>query len=123
MSIDEFEEDSMVAVRRPDGLEVVVRFLGVTNTGDALVQSESGLQSTVSASRLLPLKHPCFEVRGLVATASASHPGEVGEIVAMGKAASGKQAFKVAFSDQTTEWFTDDQVFIEDVQRVINPDL
>lgn len=63
-----------------------------------------------------------FEVGDVLLT--ASHSGEMGWVVANGNTASGKRAFSVRFeSDQTTEWFTEDQVFIERTQRVIVPDL
>jgi hypothetical protein len=68
----------------------------------------------VHESRLRVLKGPHFEIRGQVLTTSTVHPNDIGEIVSIGTANSGKKFFKIRFSDKVEEWFGEDQVFVDD---------
>jgi hypothetical protein len=74
----------------------------------------TGRTEQVEASRLMPLRGPYFAIRGQVLTTSSSHSGEAGEIVGTGFNKSTKSFFKVRFSDGVVEWFSEDQVFIDD---------
>lgn len=74
----------------------------------------SGRSERVEARRLMPLRGPYFAIRGQVLTTSSSHPGEVGEIIGTGFTKSVKSFFKVRFNDGVSEWFSEDQVFIDD---------
>jgi hypothetical protein len=102
-----------------NGQEVLVKVMGVTQSGDYLVAviDETGMvdgpSQTVRKSRLLRLRGPYFDVRGQVVTTSSVHPGEIGEIIALGSGLS-KRFFHVRFQDGATEWFSEDQVFAED---------
>ncbi len=83
---------------------------------DGKVTVEHGhSRSVIEYTKLMHPKIAAFKIRGLVMTTSASHPGEVGEIMATAKSASGKRFFKVRFeTDQSGEWLSEDQVFIND---------
>lgn len=74
----------------------------------------TGRNERVEARRLMPLRGPYFAIRGQVLTTSSSHPDEVGEIVGIGLSKSIKSFFKVQFRDGVSEWFSEDQVFIDD---------
>ena len=84
---------------------------------------------TVHRSKLLRPKGPFFEVRGQVLTTSATHSGVVGEIIATGAGPMrgdqpGKRFFQVLFDgDPKADWFSEDQVFLEDVRHTLIVDL
>jgi hypothetical protein len=74
-------------------------------------------KSVIEYAKLLPPKTASFRIRGLVMTTSATHSGEVGEIIATGKSASGKTFYEVRYqSDPRSEWFSEDNVLINDAE-------
>jgi hypothetical protein len=99
-----------------DGIEVEVKIVGSSGNGLLHVEGTSQgkrLQYSVSPDDLLPLKGPFFDVRGLVFTTSANHPGERGEIIKRGKGTDGARFFCVQCSDGSTEWLKEHEVCIE----------
>jgi hypothetical protein len=72
-----------------------------------------GQQFPVREARMLPLRGPYFDVRGLVLTISAKHPNEIGEIVSTGHSPAKTRYFKVKFQNGDIEWFNENEVFIE----------
>jgi hypothetical protein len=67
----------------------------------------------VLPSELLPVRGPYFDIRGLVFTTSMNHAGEQAEIVALGKGPKGKLFYCVKFTDESKEWLSEDDVFLE----------
>jgi hypothetical protein len=106
-----------------NGQEVKVQILDQHENGRYVVQvyDENGLVNgppqQAEPSSLLPLRGPYFEVRGLVLTTSSSHPNETGEILKTASGKGGKAFFFVQFADGTSEWLSEDQVFIEDAVK------
>jgi hypothetical protein len=111
-----FKDGEMANIRR-DGKEVDVTVLHQSGTQVYLTDGESR-QYTVQVADVLPAKGPYFAVRGLILTASPRHPDEVGEIIATAYTpeTSTRVYYKVMFSDGSTEWLSDDQIFIENKQ-------
>jgi hypothetical protein len=100
-----------------NGREYAGRIISDPSIGEGVaVRNDDGLTETIHRAKLLRPKGPFFEVRGLVQTTSASHPGEVGEIIATGKNDTGKRFFHVQFkTDPTREWISEDHLFIADI--------
>lgn len=114
-----FKSGDFANIRLPNGEEITVKIMGEVTNGLIPVGryddgSFSGRTENVSTDRLLPLRGPYFAVRGQVLTTSTAHPSEVGEIVGTGGSKSGKAFYRVQFSDGLSEWFNEDQVFIDD---------
>jgi hypothetical protein len=106
-----------------NGQEVKVRILDQHENGRYVVQvydeegNVNGPPQQAEPSSLLPLRGPYFDIRGLVLATSLAHPGETGEIVKKGSNKAGKSFYCVLFADGTSEWFSEDQVFIDDAVR------
>jgi len=99
-----------------NGFEMKAMVLGVGQDEQTFhMLFEDGRVAGIAKSRLLRLWGPYFDVRGQVLTRSAKHPNEVGEIVATGKSSSKKAFFRVRFADAIEEWFSEDEVFTEDI--------
>jgi hypothetical protein len=100
-----------------NGIEVEVRIAGTTVEKDVYyVETLTGDDPRtfgVPVDELLPLKAPFFDVRGLVFTTSVNHPGEQGEIVMLGKGPKDRRFYCVRFADGSTEWLSEDEIFIE----------
>lgn len=99
-----------------DGTEVEAELLGFWGTPEQgyMVQlAGSGEIQQLPKERLLPVKAPFFDVRGLVFTTSSLHPGEQGEIVSIGRGPKGKMFYRVKFADGSTEWISEDGILIE----------
>jgi hypothetical protein len=108
-----------------DGAEARVRVISRQGEGMYLVVwidgygHQTGSPFLAANGKVLAPKGPFFDIRGQVLTTSSSHPGEVGQIVGRATSKSGKTFFNVSFKDGTSEWFCEDQVFIDDeVRRV-----
>lgn len=116
-----FKQDDVAFVIDREGKEAKVNVLGREPDGSYFViyidgyGRQTGIPPfRVKHGELLAPKGPYFDVRGQVLTTSPSHLGAVGEIVGTGSSKSGKGYFKVKFDDGSTEWFNEDQVFIDD---------
>ena len=97
-------------------LEVVVLGTAPQTAGNQtvyVVQHNGSQTFTRPESKLLPLKGPFFDVRGLVLTTSPNHSNEIGEIISIGKNPGKLRFFKVRFNNGDTEWFSENQVFVE----------
>ena len=100
--------------------ECTGKLIEVFPNGTARVQHGDSM-SDIEFVKLLRPKAPGFEVRGLVITMSATHGREAGEIIATGTGpkpidgSAAKRFFKVHFaSNDSEEWFGEDQVFVAD---------
>lgn len=115
-----FEKAEVALVVDEKGEEVQVSVLGHSANGSYLVVRTNdagypaGIPFRVEDGKLLAPKGPFFDIRGQVLTASSSHSGETGEIIGTATCKSGKTFFNVAFHDGTSEWFSEDHVFIDD---------
>ncbi len=114
-----FKPGDFANIRLPNGEEITVKIMGEVANGYIPVGkyddgSFTGRTESVSTNRLLPLRGPYFAIRGQVLTTSTAHPAEVGEIVGTGGSKSGKAFYRVQFSNGQSEWFNEDQVFIDD---------
>jgi hypothetical protein len=100
-----------VLERQADGSYLVVWFDSYGHqTGNPFIAANG---------KVLAPKGPFFDIRGQVLTSSSSHPSEIGQIVGTATSKSGKTFFNVRFDDLKSEWFSEDQVFIDDeVMRV-----
>jgi hypothetical protein len=123
MATFRFEKGDFANAIAKNGQEVKVQIVDQQENGRYVVQlyDEEGLVNgppqQAEPSSLLPLRGPYFDIRGLVLTTSPAHPGELGEIVKKGSSKAGKAFYSVLFADGTSEWLSEDQVFIDDAVR------
>jgi hypothetical protein len=123
MATYQFKKGDFANAIAKNGQEVKVQILDQQENGRYVVQlyDEDGLVNgppqQAEPSALLPLRGPYFDIRGLVLTTSPAHPGELGEIVKKGSSKAGKAFYSVLFADGTSEWLSEDQVFIDDAVR------
>ncbi len=96
-----------------NGEEVRGKINGFNGPDAVIVRTDNGT-SLIERAKLLRPKGPFFEIRGQVLTTSATHPGEVGEIISTGSSKSGKLFFEVLFKNGDAAWFDEDNVFIDD---------
>jgi hypothetical protein len=118
-----FQKGDFANAISKNGQEVKVQILDQQENGRYVVQvyDEDGLVNgppqQAEPSSLLPLRGPYFDIRGLVLTTSSAHPSEIGEIVKKGSSKAGKTFYCVLFADGSSEWLSEDQVFIDDAVR------
>jgi hypothetical protein len=118
-----FQKGDFANAIAKNGQEVKVQIVDRQESGRFVVQlyDEDGLVNgppqQAEPSSLLPLRGPYFDIRGLVLTTSAAHPGEPGEIVKKGGNKAGGAFYSVLFADGTSEWLSEDRVFIDDAVR------
>jgi hypothetical protein len=123
MATFQFKKGDYANAIAKNGQEVKVQIVDQQEHGRYVVQlyDEDGLVNgppqQAEPSSLLPLRGPYFDIRGLVLTTSSAHPGELGEIVKKGSSKAGAAFFCVLFADGTSEWLSEDQVFIDDAVR------
>jgi hypothetical protein len=111
-----FNKGDVAFVVDREGVERQVSVLGRESEGSYFVawMHQTGSPFHVAIGKLLAPKAPFFHIRGQVLTTSSSHPCEVGQIVGTATSKSGKTFFNICFDDGTSEWFNEDQVFIDD---------
>jgi hypothetical protein len=118
-----FQKGDFANAIATNGQEVKVQIVDQQPNGRYVVQiyDEDGLfngpQQQAEPSSLLPLRGPYFDIRGQVLTTSLAHPSETGEIVKKGSNKAGKAFYSILFPDGSSEWLSEDQVFIEDAVR------
>jgi hypothetical protein len=118
-----FQKGDFANAVAKNGQEVKVQILDQQEHGRYIVQvydedgQVNGPPQQAEPSSLLPLRGPYFDIRGLVLTTSSAHPGEIGEIVKKGSSKGGKAFYCVLFADGSSEWLSEDQVFIDDAVR------
>lgn len=119
----QFKSGDVANVIRRDGSEATVRIDGFGSTQDTYIVTELEIDGIIAGPRVVNREHllrpkgPFFEVRGLVFTTSTLHPGEQGEIVALGHSPNNQAFYRVKFADGSTEWFSENDVVIENEKR------
>jgi hypothetical protein len=118
-----FQKGDFANAIAKNGHEVKVQILDQQENGRYVVQIYdeddlvNGPPQQAEPSSLLPLRGPYFDIRGLVLTSSPAHPDEIGEIVKKASNKAGKAFYNVQFADGSSEWLSEDQVFIDDALR------
>jgi hypothetical protein len=102
-----------------NGREIEVTVMSERIGDHYFVQEHDTLNTVqVNNSRLLPIRGPFFDVRGLVFTSRASRPNQQGEVIAKGHgpiiAGYAKTFYQIKFRDGSIEWVGEDEVLIQD---------